>query len=80
MTHKIDSIKINQDQYIHQVLVEFNIKDLKPASVFLNFSINLKDQIIKFLNIKDHKIFRYLINRLIFMTIDIQIDIAIAIN
>ncbi len=81
MTHQSDRfIKIDQDYYIQQVLVEFDMKHMKKALILLSLSINLKDQKFRILNIKDHEIFRCLIRRLMFMTVVTRINIAFTVN
>ena len=81
VTHKTNRfIKINQDYYIQQVLVEFGMENSKPAPVSLSLSLNLEDQVLGILNTKDHKIYRCLIGRLMFMAIRIRIDIVVAVN
>jgi len=56
------------------------MKNMKSALVLLSFSINFKNQVFKNLNIKDHKIFRYMIGKMIFIIIKIKIDITTAVN
>ena len=44
ITHKIDRfIKIDQDHYIQQVLVKFDMENLKPTPVPLSPSLNLEN-------------------------------------
>ena len=81
VTYQIDNfIKIDQDYYIQQVLAEFDMKHAKWVSVLLNFSLNFESQDIQLLNVKVHKIYRWMIRRMMFMIIEIWIDIATAVN
>ena len=44
MMHQFNSfIKIDQNYYIQQVLIEFDMKHVKKAFISLSFSINLAD-------------------------------------
>ncbi len=81
VTHNTDrSIKIDQGHYIQQMLVKFDMEHVKKALILLSLSINLEDQESRILNTKDHEIFRCLIGRLMFMAIEIRINIALAVN
>ena len=78
--HQKDDIKIDQVHYIQQVLIEFNMKNVKSVLIFLNSSINLENQNIKILQSKNHEIFRHMIRKMMFMMIEIKINIAFIVN
>ena len=81
MTHQINNfIKIDQDHYIQQVLAEFDMKHAKQALMSLSSSLNLESQDTQLLNVKAHKIYKWMIKRMMFMIIETQINIAITVN
>ena len=51
------SIKINQNHYINQILVEFGMENAKSAATSMNSSIKLDNQISEMLFKKDHKLY-----------------------
>ena len=56
--YQIDNfIKTNQNHYIQQVLIEFDMKHAKWIFVLLSFSLNL-EQDDKLLTIKNHEIYK----------------------
>jgi transposase InsO family protein len=81
VTHQPNgSIKIDQNHYIQQVLVEFGMEHAKKAPIPLSSSINLENQDTGILQPKDHEIFRQMIGKMMFMAIGTRIDIALAVN
>ena len=59
VTHKTDgSIKINQDHYIQQVLIKFDMQHAKCSSILLSPSINLERQDSKLLEVKNHETYQ----------------------
>src|SRR5438034_3448258 len=78
--HQINNfIKINQNHYIQQMLTEFDMKHAKQILILLSFSLNL-EQDDKLLKVKNHKIYKQIIRKMMFMIIKIQINITIIIN
>ena len=51
------SIKIDQNHYIHQILVKFSMKNAKPAAMSMNSSIKLNNQISEMLYKEDHELY-----------------------
>ena len=80
MMHQSEDIKINQHHYIQQVLVEFDMQHVKCSSILLSLSINLKRQDSKLLKAKDHETYQWMIDRMMFIMIETQIDIAVVVN
>ena len=74
------SIKINQNHYIHQILVKFSMKNTKLTAMSMNSSIKLDDQISEMLHKKDHKLYQQMMKKLMFAAVATRIDIASAVN
>ena len=52
------SIKIDQNHYINQILVEFGMENAKPAATSMNSSIKLNNQISEMLYKEDHELYQ----------------------
>jgi hypothetical protein len=74
------SVRINQNHYIHQILVEFGMENAKPASTPMSSSIKLDDETSKILSRDDHELYRRIIGKLMFAAVAVRIDIALAVN
>lgn len=80
-TWKKDSIQLDQGTYAKQILEEFGMADCKPVMMPISPSMQLDDLDNKHrLKYKDHKLFRRIIGRLMFLTIGTRADIAFAVN
>jgi len=62
------------------MLIKFDMKQSRQASVLLSPSINLENEASKLLNENDHELYRQMISQMMFMMIETQINIATAVN
>ena len=76
ITQTDDNIKINQNHYIHQVLVGFWMEHSKPAPVPLSSTINIESQDTQLLDRQDYEAYRHLIEKLIFIATGTRILIS----
>ncbi|ODM15554.1 hypothetical protein SI65_09157 [Aspergillus cristatus] len=74
------SIQLDQESYARQILDEFGMADCKPASTPIGPSVKLEAPDSSLLGRAEHKLFRRLIGRLIFLVIATRPDIAFAVN
>ncbi|BCR87868.1 uncharacterized protein ACHE_40432S [Aspergillus chevalieri] len=74
------SIQLDQQSYAQQILDEFGMADCKPVSTPIGPSIKLEAPDSSLLGRAEHKLFRRLIGRLIFLVIATRPDIAFAVN
>ncbi|BCR88813.1 uncharacterized protein ACHE_50011A [Aspergillus chevalieri] len=74
------SIRLDQEPYAQQILEEFGMADCKPASTPIGPSVKLETPDSSLLGRTEHKLFRRLIGRLIFLVIATRPDIAFAVN
>ncbi|ODM15243.1 hypothetical protein SI65_09184 [Aspergillus cristatus] len=74
------SIRLDQESYARQILEEFGMADCKPASTPIGPSVKLETPDSSLLGRAEHKLFRRLIGRLIFLVIATRPDIAFAVN
>ena len=78
---KRESVRLDQESYARQVLDEFGMANCKPASSPISPSMQLADADgSQQLGQSDHKLFRRLIGRLMFLVIATRPDIAFAVN
>ena len=74
------SIRLDQESYARQILEEFGMADCKPAITPIGPSVKLEAPDSSLLGRAEHKLFRRLIGRLIFLVIATRPDIAFAVN
>jgi transposase InsO family protein len=74
------SIRLDQESYTRQILEEFGMADCKAVSSPLSPSVQLDSSDSPRLGQGDHKLFRRLIGRLMFLVTATRPDIAFAIN
>ena len=77
---KDGSICLDQESYARQILEEFGMADCNPASIPISPSVKLNSEDSPRLGRSEHKLFRRLIGRLIFLVIATRLDIAFAVN
>ena len=73
-------VRIDQNHYIQQILMEFGMENAKPASTPMSSSIKLDDETSKVLSREDHELYRRIIGKLMFAAVAVQIDIAYTVN
>ena len=73
-------VRIDQNHYIQQILMEFGMENAKPTSTPMNPSIKLDDETSEILSRNDHELYRKMIGKLMFAAIATRIDIAFAVN
>src|SRR5436190_23397411 len=73
-------MRIDQNHYIQQILIEFGMKNAKSTSISMNPSIKLDNEISEILSRNDYELYRKIIGKLMFVAIIIRIDIAFAVN
>lgn len=74
-----NSVRLDQESYSQQILQEFGMEDCKAISTPLSPSVQL-DSEGTLLGKSDHKLFRRLIGRLMFLVVATRPDIAFAVN
>jgi hypothetical protein len=79
---KDGSIRLDQEFYARQILEEFGMADCNPVSSPISPSMQIHTSLedSSRLGRQDHKLFRRLIGRLIFLVIATRPDIAFAVN
>ncbi|KAI9043642.1 uncharacterized protein KD926_002992 [Aspergillus affinis] len=78
-TWKDGSIQLDQETYTRQILEEFGMADCKPASSPLSPSIKLDSDSPR-LDRQDHKVFRRLIGRMMFLVTGTRPDVTFTVN
>src|SRR5436190_9627801 len=73
-------VQINQNHYIQQILMKFDMKNMKLAFTLMNNSIKLDDEISKVLSQENHELYQKIIKKLMFAAVTIQIDIIFTVN
>lgn len=74
------SIRLDQEAYAREVLDEFGMVDCNPSGSPMSPSMQLSLEDSPRLDRAEHKLFRRLIGRLIFMVVATRPDIAFAVN
>lgn len=74
------SVRLDQESYGRQILDEFGMADCKPTNTPISPSVKLDTEDSPLLGRGEHKLFRRLIGRLMFMVIATRPDIAFAVN
>ena len=74
------SIRLDQESYASQILEEFGMAECKPSRTPISPSVQLSDTDSSRLGRSDHKLFRRLIGRLIFLVTATRPDISYAVN
>lgn len=77
---KDGSIRLDQESYASQILEEFGMAECKPSWTPISPSVQLSDTDSSRLGRSDHKLFRRLIGRLIFLITAARPDISFAVN
>ena len=73
-------VQINQNHYIQQILIKFDMKNTKLTFTLMNSSIKLDNKISQILSQQDHELYHKMMRKLMFTLIIIQINIIIIIN
>src|SRR5438034_11620159 len=73
-------VRIDQNHYIQQILVEFGMENAKPASTPMNPSIKLDDETSEILDQDDHELYQRMIGKQMFGAVAVWIDIAQAVG
>ena len=73
-------VRIDQNHYIQQILMEFGMENAKPASTPMSSSIKLDDETSEILSRNDHELYRRIIGKSMFAAVAVRIDIAFAVN
>src|SRR5699024_5195433 len=79
-TWRDGSVRLDQKSYAQQILDEFGMTDCKPANTPISPSAKLDLSDSPLLRRTEHKLFRRLIGRLIFLVIGTRLDITFAVN
>ena len=74
------SIRLDQQSYASQILEEFGMANCKPSRMPISPSVQLSDDSSPHLRRDEHKLFRRLIGRLIFLITATRPDISFAVN
>ena len=74
------SIHLDQQSYASQILEEFGMADCKPSRTPISPSVQLSDSDSPRLGRGDHKLFRRLIGRLIFLITATRPDVSFVVN
>ena len=77
---KDGSIHLDQESYASQILEEFGMANCKPSRTPISPSVQLSDDSSPRLGRGEHKLFRRLIGRLIFLITATQPDISFPVN
>ena len=62
-------VQIDQNHYIHQILVKFSMKNTKSAAMSMNSSIKLNNQISEMLYKRNHKLYQQMMKKLMFAAV-----------
>lgn len=74
------SISLDQETYARQILEEFGVTDCNPANVPISPSVKLNTEDSPRLGRSEHKLFRRLVGRLMFLVVATRLDITFAVN
>src|SRR5699024_905850 len=73
-------VQLDQEDYTHQILDEFNMLDCKTQSVPISPSIQLDGEGQPKLSAFHHRMFRRIIGRVMFLAVATRPDISFAVN